>query len=96
MRNLCLNPLGYMEVLRHGEVHGASGGPRQSPIGALPDGAQLEPVHGVALGLNPLEVSKAGVPAGLTRNPSWAAVRPPPLPIPDGSLNSICLRWAGV
>ncbi len=65
---LHLNPFGYIEVLRQPQVHRASGWPEAVANPRGPNRAQLEPVHGVPIRVNPLEVLKAGVPAGLTRH----------------------------
>src|SRR5258707_3830520 len=64
---LRVNPLGYMEVLRNREVHGASGWPQAVADRSVPNRTQLEPIHGVPVRVDPLEVSKVGVPAWLSR-----------------------------
>src|SRR5258708_9102358 len=65
---LRVNPLGYMAVLRNREVHGARGWPEAVADRSVPNRTQLEPIHGVPVRVDPLEVSKAGVPAGLSRH----------------------------
>src|SRR5260370_17328536 len=64
---LRVNPLGYMEVLRNREVHGARGWPQAVADRSVPHRTQVEPIHGVPVRVDPLEVSKAGVPAWLSR-----------------------------
>src|SRR5258708_3000426 len=57
-----------MEVLRQRQVYCTSGWPQAVADRSVPDGAQLEPVHGVPVRVDPLEFSKAGVPARLSRH----------------------------
>src|SRR5258708_14342110 len=64
---LRINPLGYVEVIRHREIHRAGGWPEAVADRSVPNRTQLEPIHGVPVRVDPLEVSKAGVPAGLSR-----------------------------
>ena len=65
---LRVNPFGYMEVLRQRQIHCASRWPQAVAYRCVPDGAQLEPVHGVTVRVDPLEVLKAGVSARLSRH----------------------------
>src|SRR5712692_6416435 len=65
---LHLNPFGYMEVLGHREVHGAGGRPQAVADRRIPNRAQLEPVHGVTVRVDPLEIVEARVPARLSRH----------------------------
>src|SRR5258708_30606448 len=65
---LSVNPLGNMEVIRNREVHGARGWHQAVADRSVPHRTQLEPIHGVPVRVDPLEVSKAGVPAWLSRH----------------------------
>src|SRR6266850_5845978 len=57
-----------MEVLRQRQIHCASRWPQAVADWSIPDGAQLEPVHSVPVGVDPLEVVEAGVAARLSRH----------------------------